>query len=198
MTLAAIVLAAGASRRLGQPKQLLRLGGETLIERAIRLANEAGADPVFVILGAHFERICAAIPFNQLPHAILVINDEWAKGMASSIHTALRPLSIVAPQAEGALILSCDQPRLTAAHLRALFQAFRAQPAPAIVASAYAGVLGIPAVFPREAFENLRALRGDKGARALLMQPPCPLISLPFPGGEIDIDEPDDLAQLES
>jgi molybdenum cofactor cytidylyltransferase len=66
------------------------------------------------------------------------------------------------------------------------------------VASAYTGILGIPAVFPRQVFADLRALRGDKGARALLMQPPCPLISLPFPGGEIDIDEPTDLAQLES
>ncbi|MDR3777126.1 MAG: nucleotidyltransferase family protein [Terracidiphilus sp.] len=196
MPIPAIVLAAGASRRLGQPKQLLLLDGETLLERAIRLAAEAGADPVFVILGAHFERICAAVPFNQLPHAILVINSEWAQGIASSINTALRPLSIVAPRAEGALILSCDQPRLTAAHLRALLERFAAQPAPTIVASTYAGVLGIPAVFPREVFADLRALRGDKGARALLMKPPCPLISLPFPGGEIDIDEPADLAQL--
>jgi len=197
MTVAAIVLAAGASRRLGQPKQLLMLDGETLLERAIRLAAEAGADPVFVVLGAHFERICASVPFNQLPHAILVINSEWAKGMASSIHTALRPLSIVAPQSEGALILSCDQPRLTAAHLRALLDSFAAQPAPAIAASAYAGVLGIPAVFPHDVFANLLALRGDKGARSLLMQPPCPMLALPFPGGEIDIDEPADLAQLE-
>jgi molybdenum cofactor cytidylyltransferase len=197
MPVAAIVLAAGASRRLGQPKQLLRLGGETLLERAIRMAAESGATPVFVILGAHSEQIRAAVPLNQLPHAIPVLNSAWAQGMASSIHTALRPLSIVAPQAEGALILTCDQPRLTAAHLRALLQAFDAQPAPAIVASAYAGVLGIPAVFPRQVFANLRALRGDKGARALLLQPPCPLISLPFPGGEIDIDLPADLAQLE-
>ena len=194
MPVVAIVLAAGASRRLGQPKQLLLHGGETLLGRAIRLAGESGATPVIAVLGAHRRRICAAVSFN---HAILVVNSAWEQGIASSIHAALCALEDCAPQAPGALILSCDQPRLTAGHLRALLQAFNAQPAPAIVASAYAGVMGIPAVFPRAVFAELGALRGDKGARALLMQPPCPLIALPFPGGEVDIDLPDDLAQLE-
>lgn len=197
MPVAAIVLAAGASRRLGQPKQLLMLGMETLLERAIRMAAESGATPVFVILGAYSEQIRAAVPLNQLPQVIPVLNSAWEQGMASSIHTALGALDDRAPQASGALILSCDQPRLTAAHLRALLQAFAAQPEPTIVASAYAGVLGIPAVFPREVFADLRVLRGDKGARALLVQPPCPLIQLPFAGGEVDIDEPADLARLE-
>jgi CTP:molybdopterin cytidylyltransferase MocA len=198
MPVAAIVLAAGASRRLGQPKQLLRLGAETLLERVIRLAAEAGATPVFVVLGAHSEQVSAAVPLNQRPQVIPVINSAWEQGIASSICAALSAQDASAPQATGALILSCDQPRLTAAHLRALLESFAAQPAPAIVASAYAGVLGIPAVFPREVFADLRALRGDKGARALLVQPPCPLLALSFPGGEIDIDEPADLAQLES
>jgi CTP:molybdopterin cytidylyltransferase MocA len=78
-----------------------------------------------------------------------------------------------------------------------MLEAFCAQAAPAIVASAYKGVLGIPAVFPREVFAELHALRGDKGARSLLMQPPCPLVAQPFPGGEIDIDLPVDMAHLE-
>jgi molybdenum cofactor cytidylyltransferase len=126
-----------------------------------------------------------------------VINDEWQQGIATTIHAGLNALDGVAPNATGALILSCDQPRLTAAHLRNLIEAFAAQPEPSIAASAYAGVLGIPAVFPRSAFPNLRALQGDKGARALLLEPPCPLIAVPFPGGEIDIDMPADLSQLE-
>ena len=197
MPVAAIVLAAGASRRLGQPKQLLMLGSETLLERVLRLAGEAGATPVVVVLGAHSEQISAAVPLNQLHQVIPVLNSVWEQGMASSIHAALSALDACAPQAAGALILSCDQPRLTANHLRAMLESFAAQPAPTIVASAYAGVLGIPAVFPREAFADLRALRGDRGARALLTQPPFPLISLPFPGGEIDIDVPTDLVQLE-
>ena len=221
MLVAAIVLAAGASRRLGQPKQLLMYCGETLIARAIRLANEAGATPVIAVLGAYHERICAAVPFNNLSkldgldkldglnkldkldnannanNAIPVVNSDWEQGIATSIHAALRALENLAPQASGALILGCDQPRLAAEHLHALLEAFAAQAAPAIVASAYAGVLGIPAVFPRRVFAELLALRGDQGARSLLMQPTCSLIALPFPGGEVDIDLPADLAQLE-
>jgi CTP:molybdopterin cytidylyltransferase MocA len=194
MPVAAIVLAAGASHRLGQPKQLLRHGGETLLERAIRLANEAGAEPVFTVLGAHFDRIRAAIP---LDNAIPILNGRWELGIASSIHAGLLALDAVETSVPGVLILSCDQPRLTAGHLRGLIETFAAQMEPAIVASAYAGVDGVPAVFPRSVFAELLALRGDQGARALLVRPPCPLIALPFEGGDVDIDLPDDLGQLE-
>jgi CTP:molybdopterin cytidylyltransferase MocA len=194
-SVAAIVLAAGASRRLGQPKQLLMHGGETLLERAIRLAGEAGAAPVFAVLGANFQLICASVPVMNI--SIPLINDHWEKGISTSIQTGLKALDAVARQANAALILSCDQPRLTADHLRELIETFAAQAEPSIVGSAYAGVVGIPAVFPALVFPHLLALRGDEGARAILAQPPCPLISVPFPGGEVDIDQPGDLAQLE-
>jgi CTP:molybdopterin cytidylyltransferase MocA len=190
----AIVLAAGASRRLGQPKQLLVYQGEFLIERAIRQANEAGAAPVIAVLGAHFEIICASVALND---AILSINDRWEKGIASSIHAGLKTLDAAAKGASGVLILSCDQPRLSAAHLRALIEAFIARNQAAIVASAYAGVHGVPAVFPRSVFADLLALRGDHGARALLVEPPCAAIALAFEGGEVDIDQPGDLARLD-
>jgi molybdenum cofactor cytidylyltransferase len=193
MPVAAIVLAAGASRRLGQPKQLLMLGGETMIKRAIRLANECEATPVIAVLGAHHELIRESVPMNN---STPVINSAWEQGISTSIHAGLAALEDSAPESSGALILGCDQPRLTAGHLRTLLEVFGAQAAPAIVASAYAGVLGIPAVFPRAVFPELRALHGDKGARALLMQPPCPLVAVPFPGGEIDLDLPADLAHL--
>jgi CTP:molybdopterin cytidylyltransferase MocA len=197
MPVAAIVLAAGASRRLGRPKQLLVLGGENLIARAIRLAGEAGATPVIAVLGAYHERIGAAIESGKTRNAIPVVNGDWRQGIATSIHAGLRALEDLAPQASGALILGCDQPRLTAEHLRALLEAFAAQGSSAIIASGYAGVAGIPAVFPRAVFADLLALRGDQGARALLMQSPRPPASLPFPGGEVDIDLPADLALLE-
>ena len=129
--------------------------------------------------------------------ASLAINDQWEQGIATSIHAGLGALDAAGPNAKGALILSCDQPRLTAIHLRTLFECFAEQSEPSIVASAYSGVLGVPAAFPRTVFQDLLALRGDQGARALLMQPPCPLMSVPFPGGEVDIDDPGDLAQLE-
>jgi molybdenum cofactor cytidylyltransferase len=194
MPVAAIVLAAGASRRLGRPKQLLMHGGETMIARAIRLASEAGAAPVIVVLGAHREPIREAIQWSNFTP---VINHAWDQGISTSIQAGLAALKDSAPPVSGVLMLACDQPRLSTVHLRAMLELFCAQAAPAIVASAYQGVLGIPAVFPREAFAELRSLRGDKGARPLLMQPPCPLVTLPFPGGEIDIDLPADVTHLE-
>jgi CTP:molybdopterin cytidylyltransferase MocA len=194
MTVAAIVLAAGASRRLGQPKQLLMHGGEMMIERAIRLVNEAGAAPVITVLGAFHELIREAV---QLSNFTPVINNAWNQGISTSIQAGLAALLDGDPQTPGALILACDQPRLSAEHLRAMLEAFCAEAALAIVASTYKGVLGIPAVFPREVFAELCALRGDKGARSLLMQPPCPLVALPFSGGEIDIDLPADMTHLE-
>lgn len=193
MPVAAIILAAGPSRRLGQPKQLVGFAGEALLERALRLAKEAGASPVLAVLGASFAPICASIPFNE---AIPVFNEKWEQGMSTSIHAGLNEADVRAPEAVGALVMTCDQPRLSAEHLRALLRAFAAQDKPTIVASIYAGAYGIPAIFPRGVYPKLHALHGDKGARVLLAKPPCAIVALPFEGGEIDIDLPEDLAHL--
>lgn len=189
----AIILAAGASRRLGQPKQLVQYQSETLLARTIRIAGESGAAPVIAVFGAHHEQISSVISFHC---ATAIFNRNWEQGIASSIHAGLEAVERIAPAPSGALILPCDQLRLTSDHLRALLAAFAVQAEPSIVASAYADVLGIPAVFPRVAFPELMALHGEKGARALLLNPPCPLIAIPFDGGEIDIDEPADLDLL--
>jgi molybdenum cofactor cytidylyltransferase len=188
-----MILAAGASRRLGQPKQLARYKGETLLERAIRTAAESSASPLIVVLGANREQIGSAIDFD---YATAIFNPHWEQGIASSIHAGLEAVERLAPASSGALILPCDQLRLTADHLRALLYAFAAQPNPSIAASTYANTLGIPAVFPRAAYPELLALQGDMGARALLLNPPCPVVSILFAGGEIDIDNPADLDLL--
>jgi CTP:molybdopterin cytidylyltransferase MocA len=189
----AIILAAGASRRLGQPKQLVRYNDETLLERAIRIAGESGAAPLIVVIGADHEQIRSVIPFE---HATLIFSPHWQQGIASSIHAGLEAVERLAPDSHGAMILPCDQVRLSADHLRGLIAAFAAQDEPSIAASTYADVLGIPAVFPHAAYPELMALEGDKGARSLLLNPPCPVIAIPFAGGEIDIDEPADLNLL--
>jgi molybdenum cofactor cytidylyltransferase len=194
MSVAAIVLAAGESRRLGQPKQLLMFESEILLERALRLASEAGAMPVIAVLGANRDAIRATVRFGA---ATVVVNENWAQGMAISIHAGLQAVESTAENIAGVILMTCDQPRLNADHLRSLIKVFKAQPAPAIIASEYAKVHGTPALFPRSAFPGLFALRGDRGARALIVNPPCPVIALPFVGGEIDIDLPTDLAQHE-
>jgi CTP:molybdopterin cytidylyltransferase MocA len=194
MAVAAIILAAGESRRLGRPKQLLTHGGETLLNRAIRLAAEAAASPVLAILGAQFQMIRASI---QSPSAIPVHNDHWRQGMGSSIEAGMRALHVCAPDAEGVVLMGCDQPRLSADHLRSLVSAFAAGDSRVIAASSYSGVRGVPAVFPRAAFADLRALRGDMGARPVIERAPCAVALVEFAGGEVDIDLPRDLMKLD-
>jgi molybdenum cofactor cytidylyltransferase len=194
VTLPAIILAAGASRRLGQPKQLLNFEGEPLLERSLRLAREAGAAPVFAVLGANFASICAAVAFEN---AIPVLNDQWESGIASSIHAGLNEAEVRVPEHAGVLVMTCDQPRLTAQHLYNLLKAFQEHGGHSIIASEYAGTKGIPAVFPRSIFHALRALHGDKGARSLFAKTACPVLALSFEGGEIDIDLPTDLIELD-
>lgn len=194
MPVAAIILAAGASRRLGRPKQLLSCRGETLLNRSIRVVSESGASPVLAVLGAYFPEIAASIPSQT---AIQIHNDLWKEGMSASIQAGLRALDVVAPGTAGVLLMGCDQPRLTADHLRSLLAAFAAHASPVIVASSYAAVLGVPAIFPRETFAQLRALRGDKGARSIIERAPCPVVPIDFEGGDVDIDSPEDLPLLE-
>jgi len=180
MSIAAVVLAAGASTRLGEPKQLATLGGETLLERAVRVAREAGCSPVVVVVGAHHVQVLGS---NVLGDAVPVINDEWEEGMASSIRLGVRALAFAARDAEGVLLMTCDQPAVTAKHLLRLMM--RAE----VKASRYAGKNGVPAFFPARYFEKLTELEGDTGARELLAQARYEELE----NGELDVDTVEDL-----
>ncbi len=176
---AAVILAAGASRRLGEPKQLVRLDRETLLERAVRVAVEAGCSPILVVLGAASEQILAQ---SSLAPAQVVLNPEWEEGMASSVRAGIRALP---PQTEAALLLTCDQPTVTAQHLQRLATGALLEP----VASRYAGRHGVPAYLPANTFAELLQLSGDQGARHLL----AAARAIDLPGGEIDVDTPESL-----
>jgi len=176
MKTAAVVLAAGASTRFGSPKQLARLGGETLLERAVRTAREAGCLPVVVVLGASAARIRAECALGD---AHVVVNDDWATGMGGSIACGVRVLHDV----DGCVVMTCDMPSVTSAHLRLLMASG------GLTASAYARRRGVPAYFPAAMFDELLKLHGDAGARELLRR----ARSVELPGGELDIDTPEDL-----
>ena len=175
---AAIVLAAGASTRLGSAKQLATLDGERLLDRALRVAGEAGLSPVVVVLGA---RAAAIQKGCDLGGATVVHNSQWAEGMGASIRAGVAALGA---ETLGAIVMTCDQPAVNAAHLRTLC----ANPAET-VASSYAGRHGVPAYFPASAFAALLELTGDQGARALLKTAQA----VTLPGGELDIDSPESL-----
>jgi molybdenum cofactor cytidylyltransferase len=193
MSIPAVILAAGASRRLGQPKQLVRIAAETLLDRTIREVRNSGAQPILVVLGAHRDAIQAVVDLSWVH---LVFNPNWEQGIASSIREGIDAAQELVADATAVLMLVCDQPKLTAEHLRALIAVYEKTTEPSIVASAYAGIAGIPAIFPASQFQRLLTLQGDAGARYLLRNPGCPLISMIFQGGEVDVDLPSDLANL--
>lgn len=188
--LAALVLAAGASSRLGYPKQLVEFRGERLIDRAIRVAHQAGAETVFVVLGAEYERMLAALEGNPYEPRIL-INKAWSRGMASSLR-----LGAAAAERAGAddlLVLACDQPSVTAEHLLRLLDASKREH---VVASYYLSRRGIPALFPDFSFHALQELQGDTGARELLQDDA--VLTVPLSGGEFDVDTPEDVLRLQA
>jgi molybdenum cofactor cytidylyltransferase len=194
---AAVVLAAGASTRLGQPKQLIRIDGESLLHRTARLALEAGCSPVYVVLGFQVELMRAGLA--ALPVSIL-INENWQEGMGSSLRSGMNAIQSAEPPPEAVLILVCDQPRLTAGNLRNLISCHRAADVPgkaAIIAAVYAGRAGVPAVFPSGLFPELSASRGDRGARDLIQAHTAEVQGIPWPEGELDVDSPEDLDTIE-
>ncbi len=183
-----ILLAAGESSRFGSPKQLVKLGGETLLRRAARTALESGIGPVTVVLGAAAgpcRRTLAGIEVN------FVFNAQWKEGLASSIVAGVRPW--LGHSLEGVLILLADQPGVTAQHLRDLLELASASANP-VVASSYAGQPGVPAWFSHHKFPDLLRLEGAKGAKEVILREPG-AAWVHFPGAAFDVDTPDDLTR---
>ena len=184
MKTAAILLAAGASRRLGRPKQLVAWQGEPLLRRAARMVQEAGFWPLRAVLGSEAEACREVLSGLEVQ---VVLNPGWEEGMGSSIRAGMAGLE---PDVDAVLLLACDQPALEGSLLERILAAHGAHPERLVVCR-YAGLRGIPALFPRRLFPELEALGGDKGARGLLGE--ADAIELAFPGGELDLDTPADL-----
>jgi molybdenum cofactor cytidylyltransferase len=175
---AAIILAAGASKRLGRPKQTLELGGKTLILRAVNVAMEAGLSPVIVVV----REIESFVPELQQRGCLIVVNDEAAEGMASSIRRGVNAAKML--KATGVVLMTCDQVALRPEHLLALTTDVER-----VTGSRYAGRVGIPAYFPATEFAALMELKGDIGAREILRT----AFAIENAELAIDIDTEDDL-----
>lgn len=159
---AIVILAAGGSRRLGRPKQLLMIDGVSLLRRAAQRAIEANVGPVFAVLGAKIEACTAELAGLDVT---VIANPDWAKGIGSSIRAGVR--AIEGAPIEAALFCTCDQPGIAAADFADLAAIRRGCDAPA-AAARYAGTIGIPAVFARREFPALLALPDHAGAKSRL------------------------------
>lgn len=188
-----ILLAAGGSSRLGRPKQLLLYQGRTLLRHAAETAFASGCRPVVVVLGAQADRLRAEIDGLEV---VIAGNPDWALGMGSSVRAGLRALEEAAPDAAGVVLMLCDQPLITAASLDALVQAHVDTNAP-LVASEYGGTRGVPAFFGRALFPDLRALKGEQGAKAVLAAHASEAVALPLPAGVWDVDTASDYERLQ-
>lgn len=196
--LGAVVLAAGGSTRLGHPKQLVVHEGLALVARAAGAALRAGAHPVVVVVGADADAVSAVL--SELP-VVQALNPRWADGIGTSLARGLRAIIEHAPALAGVLIVLADQPLVDDASLTRLVAAWSEADATAadgethgtIAAAAYAGTVGVPAVFGRAHFDALRSLPPAAGASVLLRAGGAHVVRVPMLEAATDLDTPDDL-----
>ena len=187
-----VILAAGGSTRLGPPKQLVAYRGRSLLRHSAEVAAGSLCRPTVVVLGAHAAELEAEV--RDLPLRVTE-NRLWARGMATSLRCGVEALDAAEKEIGAVVIMLCDQPLVSVPAIDALVQAYRSGGKP-IIASAYDGILGVPALFDRRLFPELLALEGEEGARRIIARHPLDVHGIPFLGGGLDIDTPQDCEQL--
>jgi len=187
-----IVLAAGASTRMQEPKQLLEFEGKTLLRRAVETAISTNCQPVVVVLGANFNETLAEI--RDLPVDVCH-NTDWRKGLSSSLQCGIENMLNLNPNIDAFIATLADQPFVTANHLRDFIKRFRETKNP-IIAAKYNETNGVPALFSKEIFNEFKEISGDKGAKKILKKHQNTLISIDLPEAAHDIDTKEDYLKI--
>ena len=181
---AIVILAAGVSKRLGSPKQLLAYKGQNLLRHAADTALETGCQSVFVVLGANMELLKKELKDKPV---IIIENKNWEEGMASSIRCAVQNITGTILRPDCIIFMVCDQPFVNSSLLLNLLEK-KQQTGMPIVASSYADKMGTPALFHKSFFPALMELKGDKGAGKLISDNTDKVAAVDFPEGITDID----------
>jgi molybdenum cofactor cytidylyltransferase len=184
--IAGVVLAAGASNRLGRPKQLVVFNGETLVHAAVRSARDGGCEIVCVVTGNGHDEVTGAVT-DLCP--LIVRNDDWSRGIGTSIRSGVQA---IADRASAVVLLACDQPAVDPHVVRSLIDLYD-QTGCRIVASRYAETVGIPALFDRSCFAGLQHLPDQQGAKRFIEIDQTRVAYLDFPEGVFDVDVPADV-----
>jgi molybdenum cofactor cytidylyltransferase len=188
-----VILAGGCSSKLGTPKQLVEFKGKRLLRNATEVALRCSCEHVIVVLGSRADEIYKEI--SDLPIET-VINGEWTKGISTSLKAGLVKLMQSNPDVSAAVVMLSDQPFVSEKTVRSLIEVY-AQSGNPIVASEYDGVLGVPALFDREVFDELLALQGDAGARVVIRKSePTRIAAVKAPEAAFDVDTPADHQRL--
>ena len=185
-----IILAAGPSSRLGTPKQNLVYENQTLLQRNIKVALATGCHPVVVVLGANKDVILPTIDGQPIEVAY---NDDWEEGMASSIRSGIAHLKKNHAKISSVILMLCDQPFVTTNILSQLIEVSSNK---SITACAYDKVVGPPVFFDSHYFAQLLLLKGNEGAKQLMLKHEAHITTIPFAAGGIDIDTMDDFERL--
>jgi len=185
-----IILAAGASTRMGEAKQNLHFKGQTLLQTAVKTAVTSKANTVAVVLGANANSIAPTI-INE-PVRVFV-NDDWHTGMGATISYGLKELLKLRPDLSSVVFTLTDQPLVDNHFINKLID----QAAPGkIVASSYNETLGPPVLFDKQFFEEILLMTGNDGAKRIIQKHQKAVVEIPFSLGAFDIDTPDDYHRL--
>lgn len=191
--LGAILLAAGPSSRLGEPKQLVRVRDEALVRRTARVLIEAGVDELLVVTGCGFESVESELKGLE---ARIVRNRNWARGMGGSISVGARSMN---PDVDGVLVMACDQWRLAGDDL-AQMKAQWLTDISRIYLSCWdegkAFISGPPVIFPRILLPELKSMLESRGARQLIDRYMNIVEFVKMPNAAWDLDRPEDLKRL--
>jgi molybdenum cofactor cytidylyltransferase len=190
-TIAAVILAAGSSTRMGTPKQLLLYQGQSLLRRITETAIAAGCQPIFVILGAYMEQIQSQV--SDLPIQV-VENRAWQTGMGSSIRCGIQALLSHTHPVEAAILLLCDQPFVSPQLIQKL-ESIHSSTCSSIIASRYQNTIGVPALFHATLFSELIDLPASEGAKTVIQRYLNTVIAIDFAQGAIDVDTPENYQQ---
>ncbi len=186
-----IILAAGSSSRLGQPKQLIQFRGKTLLQNAVEAAQGSKLDHLVVVLGFNPELIKTGFDSDSVPNTV---NLNWSNGMASSIQTGLNYLLKI-EELDQVILMLCDQPYVNFSLIDQLIEK-KEESKKGIIASHYSEIMGVPALFDKAYFPKLLELKGAEGARKIIAQNREDLAVVEFPLGEVDVDTVEDLDKL--
>jgi molybdenum cofactor cytidylyltransferase len=188
-----LIMAAGASRRLGQSKQFIQYKGKTLIRRIAEEAITANIGNATIVTGFDHDKIEEEVRDLNIG---IYYNEEWEEGLGSSIRNGVKALLKTEPDTDAILLTMVDQPFVDSAHLRKLANAYDPL-REMIIASAYSSTFGVPVLFDSKYFDEMIGLEGDEGGKKVLAKYIKQIVEIPFIAGAIDIDEKTDLNKLE-